>query len=101
MPRTHITSLFEIQEGGILLQGTGQHTVRVLGALRKVSPPIFEGAKEEIEPQMAPELYERYYAGELAGAQEDPAANPLYPRVPALFVTQASEVLFLERDLGA
>jgi len=95
--RNHITSTYEFQTAGLLLAGPGEHTIRVLGAAAVVelNPGLL--SKEEQSP--APfSLYERYYAGELAGAQEDGESRPFFPRVPALFVTQAGEKIFLERD---
>jgi hypothetical protein len=98
--RAHRTSAHEFQSTGILLAGTGEHEVRVLGALREVPPPLPPAMKEELAPAGDPALYERYFAGELAGEQEDPEAQPFHPRVPALFVTDRGEPFFLERDWG-
>jgi Zinc carboxypeptidase len=96
--RKHRTSAHEFQSTGILLAGTGEHEVRVLGALREVPPPLPPPMKEELTTSGDLSLYERYFAGELAGTQEDPEVQPFHPRVPALFVTGGGEPLFLERD---
>ena len=70
--RHHDASVLEIKEGGILLRGRGEHTVRVLGAHREVPLPGPVPMKEKLTPLADPAVYERYYHGELAGSEHDP-----------------------------
>ena len=94
MTRRHTTSTFEFQTTGILLAGDGAHAVRVLGALAE--PAALPLAKEQIPS--SPEAYRDYLAGERSGDQEDPAARAYHPQVPSAYLTEAGELVFLERD---
>ncbi len=96
--RKHTTSAIEIQTTGILLAGTGEHEVHVLGAFAEVPAPLPPTMKEDLTPLPDEATRDRYLSGDLHGTQEDPDAQPFNPQVPAFFVTRAGEPLFLERD---
>jgi hypothetical protein len=93
--RRHTTSTYEFQSTGILLAGTGEHAVRVLGALAAPQDP-FAGPKERAVA--ATESYRAYVAGEVSGDQEEPDVRPYHPQVPSAYVTRGGELEFLERD---
>lgn len=97
--RKHTTSVLEFESTGILLAEPGEHEVRVLGALAEV-PSSHPEMKEDLVPDSDRSIYERYFAGELRGEQEDPDVRPFHPRVPALFITSDGEAVFLQRDWG-
>lgn len=95
---SHITSVIEIREAGILLAARGSHVVRVLGALKETPRVVIGGAKEKMVPRAADSVYESYYKGSLSGPQQDPGAEPFNPRVASLFITRGGDPLFLKRD---
>jgi hypothetical protein len=96
--RKHTTNAIEIGTTGILLAGTGEHQVHVLGALSQVPAPLPPTLKESFEPVGDESTRDEYLSGELRGSQEDPDAQPFNPQLPAFFQTAAGEALFLERD---
>jgi hypothetical protein len=96
--RFHRTSALEFQTTGIVVAGADDHVVRVLGALPELPPARQALRKEDLADGAGDEVYERYFSGELHSEQEDPEERPFHPSVPALFITQAGEPLFLERD---
>jgi hypothetical protein len=95
----HITSVIEFREAGIMLKTGKSHIVRVLGALKEVerpAPASWEDLSNRAEADA--EIYRQYYAGTLAGPQEDPGQASHHPRVPSLFITRDGQALFLQRD---
>jgi hypothetical protein len=96
----HITSVIEFREAGILLKVGKHHVVRVLGALKEVPRSVGPIRWEDQLTRADPSIYEQYYAGSLAGPQEDPGKEPYHPRMPSLFITREGKAEFLERDWG-
>lgn len=93
----HITSAREFMEDGILLKGSGQHTVRVLGAHKEVVLRQGSLSKEEIAEALEGVDFENYYAGTAPRPPDDPEAEP---SVPPAVVTRDKKVVYLKRDWG-
>ena len=94
--KNHITSVFEFQETGIVLEGPGRHVVRVMGALKVVRPPDLPVAKEHLSLLVNRAPLEPYYAGE--APQEGPSERE-ETQVPAPYVTREGQVVFLGREV--
>ena len=96
--RRHRTSALEFQTTGILVAGADDHVVRVLGALPELAPPE-PAMKEDFGGTAADDAtFDRYFSAELSSPQEDPEEQPFHPLVPAFYITEQHEPLFLERD---
>ena len=95
---THITSVIEFREAGILLKARGTHVIRVLGALKEVGFVVTPSGWVDAPSRATASVYEQYFSGSLKGPQMDPAADPFNPRVPTLFITHEGEPLFLQRE---
>jgi phosphatidylserine/phosphatidylglycerophosphate/cardiolipin synthase-like enzyme len=93
--RHHVTSAFEFQTTGILLAGSGEHEIRVLGAIGTPTPPG-SAMKEAIGADA--EVFAPYFSGAVKGDQQDPDERPFHPEMPAPFLTRSGELAFLERD---
>jgi hypothetical protein len=97
MPRHHVTSALEFADTGILLAGTGEHSIRVLGAFL-VAPPPGPLTKEERTGRLTFEESPPAPAPEPDEPPPEPA--PFAPELPARFLTAAGDVEFLSRDLS-
>jgi hypothetical protein len=92
----YITSVLEISEAGVPIRAEGDHVVKVLGAVKRLSLAAESGAKEELVSVTTNALV-KYLAGEIHPPPPDAGASDEPFQVPEAVVMASGDIGFLKR----